>query len=307
MKYAALVDVYERLEATDSTLAKRDVLGEAFADADDEHLPLVVVLCQGHLFAAWQRKELGVSSSLTARAIAKATGVSEDGIERRWEETGDLGDAAAWATENEAQRTLFSTDLTVQAVVETLRELPTYEGEGSEQRRVDAIAGLLSDATPREARYVTRTALGHLRIGIGEGLVRDAIALAFLNGIDDAGTVGDSGETTDGEATDDKTTEGEATNGKATDGEGADSEAIEAVERAFQVTNDYPLVAHTAREEGLSGLTELGIELFRPARVMLAEKAAGLDTGIGSVAENPADVLLEFKYDGARVQVHKQG
>ena len=307
MKYAALVDIYERLEATDSTLAKRDVLGEAFADADDEHLPLVVVLCQGHLFAAWQRKELGVSSSLTARAITKATGVSEDGIERRWEETGDLGDAAAWATENEAQRTLFSTDLTVQAVVETLRELPTYEGEGSEQRRVDAIAGLLSDATPREARYVTRTALGHLRIGIGEGLVRDAIALAFLNGIDDAGTVGDSGETTVGEATDDKTTEGEATNGKATDGEGADSEAIEAVERAFQVTNDYPLIAHTAREEGLSGLAELGIELFRPARVMLAEKAAGLDAGIGSVAENPADVLLEFKYDGARVQVHKQG
>lgn len=165
MDYAALVDVYERLKGVDSTLEKRDVLAEAFAAADDEHLPWVVTLVQGHLFAAWQRAELGVSSSLTTRAIAKATGVGEDEIEERWRETGDLGDAA-WAAENETQQTLVTTDLTVRTVVDTLRELATYEGEGSQGRRIDAIARLLSDATPREARYVTRTALGHLRIGV---------------------------------------------------------------------------------------------------------------------------------------------
>jgi len=267
MEYAALVDVYERLEGTESTLTKRDVLADTFAAADEHHLSPLVVLVQGHPFPAWRSAELGVSSSLTTRAIAKATGIGEEEIEDRWEETGDLGDAAAWATANEAQRTLVSTDLTVETVVEILRELPSYAGEGSQRRRIDAIAGLLSDASAREARYVVRTALGHLRIGVGEGLVRDAIAAAFLDG---------------------------------------DREAIRAVERAFHVTNDYPLVARTARDGGLAGLADLDIELFRPVRVMLAEKADGLDAGIENVANDPENVLAEFKYDGARVQVHKR-
>ena len=318
MEYAALVEVYERLEGTQSTLEKRDVLAQAFADSDAEHLPLVVTLVQGHLFPAWRTEELGVSSSLTKRAIAKATGVEAAAIDERWRETGDLGDAAAWASENETQRTLVTTDLTVEGICTTLRELANYEGEGSQEKRIDAIARLLSDASPSEARYVTRTALGHLRIGVGEGLVRDGIALAFLDGSDggdgadaashddgDSGVVGrsnsDAGEGSDTSGADDI---GDA---EATSVEGSDGTAIKAVERAFQVTNDYPLVARTAKEEGLTGLSELGIELFRPVRVMLAEKAEELDTGIESVAEKPKDVLLESKYDGARIQIHKDG
>jgi DNA ligase-1 len=303
MEYAALVDVYERLEGTQSTLEKRGILAEAFAAADEEHLPPVVVLVQGHLFATWRSAELGVSSSLTKRAIAKATGVDAEAIDDRWRETGDLGEAAAWASENEAQRTLFSTDLTVHAVHTTLRELATYEGEGSQDRRIDAIANLLSDATPREARYVTRTALGHLRIGIGDGLVRDAIAMAFLgNGSDDGGEDSDTDDPGDADGS------GYSADGAdETNTAGVDEEAIAAVERAFQVTNDYPLVARTARKEGLAGLSELGISLFRPVQVMLAEKAEGLDEGIESVAEEPEDVLLESKYDGARIQIHKSG
>ena len=267
MEYAALVEIYEHLEGTQSTLEKRDVLARAFADSDAEGLPVVVTLVQGHLFPAWRTEDLAVSSSLTKRAIAKATGIEEEAIDERWRETGDLGDAAAWASENETQQTLLTTDLTVEDVYTTLRELASYEGGGSQGKRIDAIARLLSDATPTEARYVTRTALGHLRIGVGEGLVRDGIALAFLDGEED----------------------------------------VEAVERAFQVTNDYPLVARTAREDGIPGLSELGIELFRPVGVMLAEKAEGLENGIESVAEESEDVLLESKYDGMRIQLHKQG
>ena len=332
MEYAALVDVYEHLGGTQSTLEKRDVLADAFAAADDEHLPLLVTLVRGHLFAAWRREDLDVSSSLTKRAIVKATGVEESAIDDRWRETGDLGDAAAWATENEAQRTLFSADLTVRDVYDTLRELTTYEGDGSQRRRIDAIARLLSDATPEEARYVTRTALGHLRIGVGDGLVRDAIAMAFLDGSDEDGSGGDADDSdTTGDDRDDGEFDGSdgsdgSDSGVGTDvGTGADTddaddadatgasdeavsdEAIGAVERAFQVTNDYPLVARTAENEGLDGLAELGISLFRPVRVMLAEKAEGLDDGIESVAETRESVLSEYKYDGVRIQIHKRG
>ena len=78
MDYAALVGLYERLAATDSTNEKRSLLASAFADADDQ-LHRLVVLVRGRLSPAYDREELGVSSSLMLAAIRRATGVGESG------------------------------------------------------------------------------------------------------------------------------------------------------------------------------------------------------------------------------------
>ncbi len=263
MNYAELVAVYDRLAATDSTIEKRSLLAAAFADAG-EQLDRLVVLVRGRLWPAYDRAELGVSSSLTLAAIATATGVAESRLRERWSETGDLGDVAAWATGDGGQQTLLAESLTVERVHETLRDLAAFSGPGSQDRRVDAVAGLLADATPEEARYVVRTALGHLRVGVGEGTIRDAIAEAFLDGSD---------------------------------------EAVAAVERAYQVTTDFQLVARTARAEGRDGLAALSIELGRPIQVMLAETAETVSEGLAAVADDGL-AHCEYKYDGFRVQAH---
>ncbi|MFW5956439.1 MAG: ATP-dependent DNA ligase [Halorhabdus sp.] len=272
MEYQTLVSIYEDIAATAADTEKTALLADALETTDAELLGPVVLLLQGKLFPSHSDAELGISSSLASDAIAKATGVSEQAIEAQWAETGDLGDVALWAVDNREQQTLFRQALDVQTVFETLREAATYEGNGSQQRRIDAVADLLGDADPNEARWVVRTALGHLRIGIGEGTLRDAIAQALLR---------DTEENADGR--------------------------IEAVERAYQVTNDYPVVAETAREHGLDGLDALDVELFRPIDVMLATKAQSLADGIESVAENREDVLAEYKYDGVRAQIHVDG
>ena len=251
MKYADLVAVYERLDGTEANLELTAIVAETLAEADEEHLPLLVKLLRGDPFAAWKPDELGLSSSLTAEAISKATGVSEAAIEDAWRETGDLGSAAAEAVERDRQQTLFSEDLTVRRVHDTLQEVATYEGEGSQGKRIDAVAGLVADAEPDEAKYVVRTVLGNLRLGIGEGTIRDAIAAAFL---------------ADREADDEF------------------EKAVTAVERGFQVTNDYRTVAETARDDGVAGLRDLDVELFRPLRVMLAKKADGLADAFETVA-----------------------
>jgi len=287
MDYAALVETYERLEATAATLELTAIVADALRATDADQLPRVVTLLRGDPFAAWQPDELGLSSNLTREAIARATGVDEDAIEDRWRETGDLGSAAEWAVDNQRQQTLVSGDITVERVHETLREVATYEGEGSQGRRIDAVAGLLADADPVEAKYVVRTVLGHLRLGVGEGTIRDAIAEAFLADRDDPDF----------------------------------ERAVEAVERAFQVTNDYRVVAATARDAGVDGLETLDVELFRPLRVMLAQKAEDLEDAFETVAgptgrdgeaadegERDWDVaLLEYKLDGFRIQVHVDG
>ena len=264
MEYTTLVAVYNRLSATDATGEKRAILADAFADAGGA-LPRLVVLVRGRLGPAYDRPELGVSSSLALEAVCRATGAAESAVRERWRETGDLGSAAAWAAEHGGQQTLFAESLTVDRVHDRLREVATFAGEGSRARRVDAVAGLVADADPDEARYVVRTVLGHVRVGVGEGLIRDALADAFLDGSD---------------------------------------AAVAAVESAYQVTSDYPLVAERAREAGLDGVQALDISLGRPVRAMLAAKAASLDAGLSSAAGPDDRVHCEYKYDGVRVQLH---
>ncbi|WP_224270022.1 ATP-dependent DNA ligase [Haloprofundus salinisoli] len=279
MEYAALVDVYRCLETTASTNEKTAVLADCFAAASEGQLPLVATLVRGTVFPAWDSRELGVSSSLTREAIRKATGVDDDQIGEWWRERGDLGDAAALAVENRSQQTLFSESLTVELVHETLTELAGYTGEGSQSRRVDAVAKLLTSADPDEARYVVRTVVGAMRLGIGEGTVRDAVAAAFLDGSD---------------------------------------EAVSAVERAHQLTNDFRVVAETARDEGIEGLRALDVELFRPLKVMLAQKAESVGDALAEVGGGANEegepsvttetaVRCEYKYDGLRTQIHKRG
>ena len=268
MEYSVLVERYEALDATDADTALIEEVADTLSAAEPETLETIVTLLQGRAFVAWDDRDLGVSSSLTRTAIAKATGHEEAQIEDWWRETGDLGSAAARAVENDRQASLFGQTLTVERVQETLEAVAGYEGAGSQERKVDAIAGLLSDADPATAKYVVRTVLGHLRIGVGEGVIRDAIAAAFLSG---------------------------------------SKEDIAAVEWAYQVTNNYRVVADTARTAGREGLAALEVSVGRPIDVMLAEKAESIKDAIDRVAEEPAAVLGEYKYDGVRAQVHVDG
>ena len=254
MEYATLVEVYDRLAGTQSTHGKVAIVAETLADTPREELQMILRLLQGELFAPWDPAELGVSSSLASRAVQRATGVPAGDVEADWRETGDLGSAAARAVERRVQQTLVSETLTVEGVYEGLRSLAGYEGAGSEDRRVDTVAGLLADADPDEATYVVRTALGHLRLGVGRGTVRDAIAAAFLYGGPD-----EPSETPEDD--------------------------VAAVERALQVTNDPGLVAQTAADAGRPGLADLDLEVGRPVEVMLAEKADSVEAAVADTLE----------------------
>jgi DNA ligase-1 len=186
MEYAEFVTVCDRLAATDSNLEQVEILADWLTETSADSLPMVVAMVRGKVYGPWETAELGVSSSLTVEAIDTATGVGIERIEAKWSEMGDLGDAATWAVEHETQQSLFSEPLTLERVYETFRSLADFDGEGSQDRRVSEVAGLIADADPDEARYVVRTALGHMPLGVGDGTMRDAVAAAFLDGSETA-------------------------------------------------------------------------------------------------------------------------
>jgi DNA ligase-1 len=75
------------------------------------------------------------------------------------------------------------------------------------------------------------------------------------------------------------------------------------VRRAVMLTGDLPHVARAALTEGAAGLARFAVQLFRPVLPMLAGSA---DSAAEALAEL-GEAALEWKLDGARVQVHKAG
>ena len=65
----------------------------------------------------------------------------------------------------------------------------------------------------------------------------------------------------------------------------------------------YRCVARAAIEKGEAGLPDFNVQLFRPVQPMLAQTAEDVDDAMSELGE----AALEYKMDGARVQVHRSG
>lgn len=76
----------------------------------------------------------------------------------------------------------------------------------------------------------------------------------------------------------------------------------EQVRRAVMLAGDLGTVAASVLAEGAAGLSIYGLQLFRPIQPMLAESAATVAEALAVLG----DAVLEWKLDGARIQVHRQ-
>ncbi len=179
MDFNTLGDIYRKLEGTSSRLEMSAIVADFLKDAPDEELPQIILFLMGRTFPAWSEKELGIGSKLIIRAISGVTGVTEKKVEDAIRETGDPGLAAEGLMSKKSQTTLFSEKLTVARVQENLMRLPALSGKGSQDKKLAYISELLSSAESSDAKYIIRLVLGELRLGVGDGIVRDAIASAF--------------------------------------------------------------------------------------------------------------------------------
>jgi DNA ligase 1 len=78
-----------------------------------------------------------------------------------------------------------------------------------------------------------------------------------------------------------------------------------AVRRAAMLAGALPPVAEALAEAGAPGLERFQLQLFAPVQPMLADTAPDVETALSWLPQG--DVGLEYKLDGARVQVHKDG
>jgi len=282
MKYRELADIYQKLESTSKRLEKTSFISELLKKTPIEELPGIMLLLQGRVYPTWDERKLGVASRLVLKAINVASGINTHEIEEKWKELGDLGLAAEEIMGRKKQNTLFSQDLTLRKVFENLKKLAGLEGEGTVDRKIKLIAELLTSAKPVEAKYIARSVLEELRIGVGEGSIRDAIVWAFLYSVE-----------YDKEENDINLSE---------ENRIEYNKYVDALQTAYDITNDFSQVAVIAKEKGVGGLKDVSLETGKPIKVMLYQKAKDMEDAF-SIVGKPA--ALEYKYDGFRLQLHR--
>ncbi|MBI5355739.1 MAG: ATP-dependent DNA ligase, partial [Candidatus Aenigmarchaeota archaeon] len=258
MLFSEVARLFERLTGTPKKLEKRDIIAEVMKGVDKKDIPFFCLAIEGRVFPASDEREAGLASQMIIKAIALAFGVPESSVMEKFKALGDLGLASEELAKAKKQRTFLSKDLTLEKVYNNIQKLPEMEGKGSQDKKLELVKELLINAKPEESRYIVRMILGEMRVGVAEGILRDAIALAF----------------------------------------GVEKEDVES---AYDIYTDYGKVSVIAKNHGAEGLRKAEMRVGSPIRVMLAEKAADLKDAMDSF-ESPA---IEKKYDGFRVQIHK--
>jgi DNA ligase-1 len=235
LEYVIIAEAYEKIEGTTKRLEMTDLLVELLKETPKGIIDKVVYLTQGKIYPDFVSLELGVAEKLAIKALSRASGTKDADLLRLLSKVGDVGEVAEEVMKKKKQATLGARkNLTAERVYEVLDKMAKTQGSGAVDSKMALLSGLLSDASPKEAKYIMRTVTGNLRLGIADMTVLDALAIAY--------------------------------------GGGKETRAL--IERAYNISSDLGRVANVIVEKGMEGIKEFQVMVFEPIRPMLAERLA---------------------------------
>ncbi|MEI6850042.1 MAG: ATP-dependent DNA ligase [archaeon] len=181
MQYNEFVEVYDELAATTKKLEKTAILAEFLKKLQKKGKSEWIYLLRGKVLADYDSREFGISDQLVLKAIGTAFGIEQQKIQDQFNKKGDWGEIAEMFVEKRKQNTLFSSKLSVDKVFYNLKLLLNIDGKGAVDKKMALISELLTSATGKEAKYIVRTLLADLKVGVADSLLVDSIVLAFFD------------------------------------------------------------------------------------------------------------------------------
>ena len=262
MKFSELVEYLAQLESTSKRLEMTRILADLFKHADAEDISAIVYLTQERLAPNYEAIEFNMGEALIAQSVAQATATPLADVKKLYKERGDYGIIVEELSKAKSKK------LEVLQVFEKLRAIATTGGEGSVEKRVNMLADLLKQSSPREARYLLRVPMGRLRLGVGDVTVLDGLSWS----------------------------------------ETGDKSLRPDLERGYNITSDLGLVATTFKKGGIKAVNKLKITVGKPIRMELAERAKSADeiiTRMGECALEPKvdGFRVQAHKDGDKVRL----
>jgi len=232
MKYMDLALALENMEKTSSRLELIKILVDLFHKSDNQIIYKIAYLIQGKIAPDFTGVEIGIAEKLAIKSISKSTATSVIEIIKTYNEIGDLGDVTYKALSRKTQTTFMKEVVTVERVFKTFYKISNLSGPGSQNMKMKYISSLLNDSEPLEGKFIIKTLLGTLRLGIADNTIMDSLSLAYTNS----------------------------------------KKNRMLLENAYNVSSDLGKVAECVSQNGLNGLTKFKVSVFNPIRPMLADR-----------------------------------
>ncbi len=179
-----------------------------------------------------------------------------------------LGDMGLVAEQFSKESGITSSVLSVDDVVQGLKAIAQTAGKGTIEKRISLLTDLLKQVDSLSAKYLVRILLGNLRLGIGDSTILDALATVKFD----------------------------------------DKRYRNLLENAYNKTSDLGLIARTlwqypTREDAQRAVQQLDVHVGKPIRSEVPERLPDAET----IIEKMGAVDVQYKYDGFRTQIHKDG
>ncbi|XP_031625448.1 DNA ligase 1 isoform X2 [Contarinia nasturtii] len=288
--YLALARTFEVIEENSSRLRMIEILANFFRSVivhSPSDLVACVYLSLNKLAPDYEGLELGIAETSLMKVIANTTGRSLAQIKADAQSTGDLGIVAEKSKSN--QRMMFTpAALTVDGVFTKLKDIANLSGHSAMNKKVDKIQSIFVACRHSEARFIMRSLLGKLRIGLAEQSLLQALSQACAYTPPNQYANGESFPP-------------QVINAKPT------KEQIEEVALTIKTTYcqcpNYDRICDVLLKHGVEELLEkCQMAPGTPLKPMLAHPTKGVSEVLQRF--DGIKFTCEYKYDGERAQIH---
>ena len=282
MDFNLIVEYYDRIGAIRGRLEIIDILSEMFTECikpdNVQHLSKIIYLTQGQLVSKikdWPK--FGVAEKLIIQTMVKFTTIPAEKIKDLVNKYGDTGDAVKHLLEKRAEKKVsFSLDAFTSNKTSSSKNLDisllynelTKLSKATGAGSQDKKQNIIKGLLSKSTPSSAKYIINIILSNLRIGIADKSI----MDGITKA-ILGSK-------------------------------EKREEIERAYNIFPDLGKIAEIFVHDGLTGIQNIDVQVGIPIQMMLASRIQynHIQEKLGG-----GEFIAEYKYDGERVQIHKQG
>ncbi|HRN70155.1 MAG TPA: DNA ligase, partial [Candidatus Woesebacteria bacterium] len=270
MQFKQLAEYIQKIEQTSSRLEITKNLADLFGALKPKELHNAIYLIQGNVSPKFNVVNFGMAEKMVIKAVASASQTDIAEVTSEFKKIGDIGEVAEKIKHN--QPSLTEKDVTVTEVFDRLLEIAKSNGEGSQDKKIQLLAGLVNELDPLSVRYIVRIPLGVLRLGFSDMTILDALSWMKTG----------------------------------------DKSLRPSLQKAYQVRPDLGLIGSLLKEQDIKEVEKIEPAVFTPIIMMRAERLSSgeeIIEQIGTCAIEPKfdGFRLQVHKKGKEVKLFTRG
>lgn len=180
MDFLEIAKLFENLDGRSKRLEKVLILRDFLLENKKDGKIVFDILAKNYQREI-NKKNISISVKTIFSVISSISKTREIDIEKKFNKLGDLGSVSVEVLKEKYQQSLLSKKLTIEFINKSLNEIAIITGTNSNKKKKEILSNLYLYANSAvEYKYLSRLLIDDLRIGVSEGVLREAAVNAYF-------------------------------------------------------------------------------------------------------------------------------